>query len=92
MTGEVAQRRSEWPLGLSVVVAAAGLLVLWFSDWRNGVLIFSAGVLLAGVLRALLSDDAAGLLHVRGRMFDTLLLLGVGAAILVLGLVVPSGT
>jgi hypothetical protein len=85
-----AERRREWPLTLCCLVGLAGLVVLTFKDWREGVLIFSAGVLLAGVLRAVLGDDAAGLLRVRGRMFDVMLLLGVGAAVLVLGLIVPN--
>ncbi|TDD28953.1 DUF3017 domain-containing protein [Kribbella turkmenica] len=89
MAGE-AQRRSEWPLILSLLVAATGLVVLTFYNWRNGVLVFSGAVLLAGLLRATLTDTAAGLLHVRGRMFDTALLLGVGLAIGALGLVVPN--
>jgi len=89
MAGE-AQRRSEWPLVLSLLVAATGLVVLTFYNWRNGVMVFAGAVLLAGLLRASLSDTAAGLLHVRGRMFDTALLLGVGAAIITLGLIVPN--
>lgn len=89
MTG-AAERRSEWPLTLCCLVGLTGLVVLTFNDWRKGVLVFAGGVLLAGVLRAVLSDDAAGLLRVRGRMFDVMLLLGVGAAILLLGLLVPN--
>ncbi|MFI7066210.1 DUF3017 domain-containing protein [Kribbella sp. NPDC050124] len=89
MAGE-AQRRSEWPLVLSLLVGATGLVVLTFYNWRNGVLIFAGGVFLAGLLRATLSDTAAGLLHVRGRMFDTALLIAVGAAIATLGLIVPN--
>ena len=89
MTGE-AQRRSEWPLILSLLVAATGLVVLTFYNWRNGVLVFSGAVLLAAILRVSLSDTAAGLLHVRGRMFDTALLLGVGLAIGTLALIVPN--
>jgi hypothetical protein len=89
MTG-AAERRSEWPLTLCCLVGLTGLVVLTFNDWRKGVLIFAAGVLLAGVLRAVLNDDAAGLLRVRGRMFDVMLLLGVGAAVLLLGLIVPN--
>jgi uncharacterized membrane protein YjjP (DUF1212 family) len=85
-----AQRRSEWPLILSLLVAATGLVVLTFYDWRNGVMIFSGAILLAGLLRLSLSDSAAGLLHVRGRTFDTALLLGVGLAIGTLGLIVPN--
>jgi uncharacterized membrane protein len=89
MAGE-AQRSSEWPLVLSLLVAATGLVILTFYDWRNGVLIFAGSVILAGLLRATLSDSAAGLLHVRGRMFDTAFLLAVGAAIVALGLIVPN--
>ena len=89
MAGE-AQRRSEWPLVLSLLVGLTGLVVLTFYDWRNGVLVFAGGVVLAGLLRAALSDTAAGLLRVRGRMFDTALLVLVGLAIATLGLIVPN--
>ena len=89
MAGE-AQRRSEWPLVLSLLVGLTGLVVLTFYDWRNGVLVFAAGVVLAGLLRAFLSDTSAGLLRVRGRMFDTTLLVLVGLAIATLGLIVPN--
>ncbi|MGC4942409.1 DUF3017 domain-containing protein [Kribbella sp. DT2] len=85
------ERRSEWPLAVCTLAGLAGLIVLTFYNWRNGILIFSGSVLLAGLLRVVLSDEQAGLLHVRGRMFDTALLLGVGAAILLLGLIVPNG-
>jgi uncharacterized membrane protein YjjP (DUF1212 family) len=89
MAGE-AQRRNEWPLVLSLLVAATGLVVLTFYNWRNGVLIFAGSVVLAGLLRATLTDTAAGLLHVRSRMFDTAFLLSTGAAIITLGLIVPN--
>ncbi|GAA0939733.1 hypothetical protein GCM10009554_29740 [Kribbella koreensis] len=85
-----AERRSEWPLVMSGLVAMTGLVVLTFYNWRNGVLIFAGGVLFAALLRLSLSDSAAGLLRVRGRMFDISLLLGVGAAIAILGLIVPN--
>jgi uncharacterized membrane protein YjjP (DUF1212 family) len=89
MAGE-AQRRSEWPLVLTLLVAATGLVVLTFYNWRNGVLVFAGAVLLAGLLRVTLTDSAAGLLHVRGRTFDTALLLAVGLAIGTLALIVPN--
>ncbi|WP_328523906.1 DUF3017 domain-containing protein [Kribbella sp. NBC_00359] len=89
MAGE-ARRRSEWPLALSLLVGLTGLVVLTFYDWRNGVLVFAGGVVLAGFLRAFLSDNAAGLLHVRSRMFDTALLVLVGLSIATLGLIVPN--
>ncbi|WUJ75851.1 DUF3017 domain-containing protein [Kribbella soli] len=89
MAGE-AQRRSQWPLALSLLAALTGLVVLWFYDWRNGVLIFAGAVGLAGLLRAALTDTAAGLLHVRSRVFDTTFLLLTAVAIAVLGLIVPN--
>jgi uncharacterized membrane protein YjjP (DUF1212 family) len=89
MAGE-AQRRNEWPLVLSLLVAATGLVVLTFYNWRNGVLVFAGSVVLAGLLRATLTDTAAGLLHVRSRMFDTAFLLAAGAAIATLALIVPN--
>ncbi|HET6987722.1 MAG TPA: DUF3017 domain-containing protein [Kribbella sp.] len=75
---------------LTLLVGLTGLVVLTFYDWRNGVLVFAGSVVLAGLLRAFLSDTTAGLLRVRGRVFDTTLLIGVGAAIAVLGLIVPN--
>jgi hypothetical protein len=89
MAGE-AQRRSQWPLGLTLLVALTGLVVLWFYNWRNGVLVFAGAVGLAGLLRATLSDAAAGLLRVRSRMFDTTFLFLTTAAIAVLAIIVPN--
>lgn len=88
MTGEV-ERRSEWPLVLAGLVTLTGLVTLAFYDWRNGALIFAGGVLLAALLRLSLSDAAVGLLRVRGRMFDIVLLAGLGVAIAVLSLIIP---
>ena len=89
MAGE-AQRRSQWPLALTLLVALTGLVVLWFYDWRNGVLVFAGAVGLAAVLRATLSDTAAGLLQIRSRMFDTAFLFLTAAAIAVLAIIVPN--
>ena len=89
MAGE-ARRRSEWPLALSLLVGLTGLVVLTFYDWRNGVLVFAGAVGLAAVLRATLSDTAAGLLQIRSRMFDTSFLILTATAIAVLGLIIPN--
>jgi hypothetical protein len=89
MAGE-AQRRSQWPLALSLLVGLTGLVVLWFYNWRNGVLIFAGSVGLAGLLRVVLSDTAAGLLRVRSRMFDVTFFFLTAAAIGVLGIIVPN--
>ena len=49
----------------------------------------AGGLLVAGVLRLLLSREAAGLLVVRGRWVDVTALLGLGAAIAVVAFLVP---
>ncbi|WP_238150838.1 DUF3017 domain-containing protein [Kribbella sindirgiensis] len=77
-------------MGLTLLVALVGLVVLWFYNWRNGVFVFAGAVGLAGLLRATLSDPAAGLLHVRNRMFDTTFLFLTAAAIAVLAIIVPN--
>ncbi|WP_238152530.1 DUF3017 domain-containing protein [Kribbella speibonae] len=77
-------------MGLTLLVALVGLVVLWFYNWRNGVLVFAGAAALAALLRATLSDTAAGLLHVRNRMFDTAFLTLTAAAIAVLGLIIPN--
>lgn len=82
--------RAEWPLAVSALVGFAGLVMIVWDGWRSGVFLFAAGILLAGLLRLLLSDDAAGLLRVRRRTFDTLMLFGMGGAVLVLGIIIPS--
>jgi Protein of unknown function (DUF3017) len=82
--------RAEWPLAVTALVGLAGLVMIVFDGWRAGVFVFAAGILLAGILRLLLSDDGAGLLRVRRRTFDAVMLFGMGSAVLVLGLIIPS--
>jgi hypothetical protein len=86
----VAEPRYEWPLAVSVGIGAIGLLLTLIDGWRAGVVLFGCGVLTAGVLRLVLSDDRAGLLRVRRRTFDVALLLGMGTAVLALALAVPA--
>ncbi|WP_405055797.1 DUF3017 domain-containing protein [Kribbella sp. NBC_01505] len=90
MAGEAQRRTTEWPLALSLLVGATGLVILTFYNWRNGILTFAAAPGLAALLRVTLSDRAAGLLHVRGRMFDTAFLFLAAVAIATLGLIVPA--
>ena len=86
----VAEPRYEWPLAVSVGIGVIGLLVTLIGGWRAGAVLFACGVLTAGILRLVLSDQRAGLLRVRRRTFDVVLLLGMGAAIVALALVVPD--
>jgi len=73
-----------------LAVAFAGVLVVVLGDWRVGVRIF-AGVLVAGaLLRVALPTRDAGMLAVRGKGVDAVLLLVVGAALLLLASSIPD--
>jgi hypothetical protein len=89
MAGE-AQRRSQWPLALTLLVGATGLVILTFYNWRNGIFTFAGAVALGALLRVTMSDAKAGLLHVRSRAFDTTFLFLAAAAITLLGLIIPD--
>ena len=82
--------RYEWPVAVSLLVCLTGLVVTVLNGWRTGMVVFGSGVLLAGVLRMLLSDDDAGLLRVRQRLFDVPALLGMGVVVLTLAFLVPD--
>jgi hypothetical protein len=64
--------RHEMAFVLVLAITLIGLtsVVVASQHWLRGVLIIASAFVVAGVARALLSDRRAGLLAVRGRMFD----------------------
>lgn len=83
-------RGRQLPLTAVLVVVGAGLALGAGGAWRAGAWTVSAGVLLAGVLRVLLPARRAGLLAVRSRRLDAVMLLGLGLALAVLSWSVPE--
>jgi hypothetical protein len=82
--------RRNWPfLAVWVGVAAGLVVVLGLNRFRRGTLILAAAVLLGAWLRALLPTDRVGLLKVRGRAVDVLTMLVLGVGLAVVALVVP---
>lgn len=83
------------PGPLLVVVAGVvlGLVVtlLGESTWRVGAVVVGAALLVGAVERLVLSDRAAGLLQVRGKVFDIVVLGLAGAAVVTVALWVPPG-
>lgn len=73
---------------LAVVAIAIGI-VAWGS-WRTGVRWFGAALAFAAVVRALLPAKDAGMLAVRRRWWDCLLLAGTGAALVFLAGSIPD--
>lgn len=79
----------QWPLALVLAVCVAGLLVVLSNHFRRGTVLFAGGLVLAAALRLVLPAPAAGLLVVRNRILDVLMLGALGLGVLLTALVVP---
>ncbi|QDP98630.1 DUF3017 domain-containing protein [Microlunatus elymi] len=79
-------------VSLAVVVAGmiAGLVLVAIGQWRLGCLVVGAFLAVGGLERLLLPTAKAGLLRVRSRFFDVIILIGMGAAIIALSILVPQ--
>ena len=75
---------------LVLAVAAGGLVVTWFVNWRLGLEIFGGALCFAALMRAFLNPRDAGMLAVRNKVFDPLALLTLGITIIALAATIPS--
>jgi len=75
---------------LVLAAAAFGLAITAHGSWRLGVRWIAASLLVAAVLRLLLPSRDAGMLAVRRRSIDVLLLTVVGIALIVLSVTIPD--
>ena len=73
-----------------LVLALVGVGIAATGPWRLGVSWLGASLLLATVGRLLLPGDDAGMLGVRRRRFDTLLLAAVGLVLIGLAVSIPN--
>lgn len=80
----------QWPLLLVLGGGALALLVVAFDGFRLGCTLLGASVGFAAVARAVLPARRVGLLVVRSRPFDVVVLTAMGAALVVLAAVVPG--
>jgi hypothetical protein len=78
--------RDVWPVVPPLLGVLAGLAILATGGWRLGLLVIGAAVGGGGLLRLFLPPRTAGLLAVRGRAFDTAVMLLLGAAIVAVAL------
>lgn len=74
------------PLLLVLAGVALGLVLISLDHWRRGATALGASAAVAGLLRLVLSERAAGFLAVRSKAFDVVFaaLLTAGAAVLVI--------
>ncbi|MDZ7578365.1 MAG: DUF3017 domain-containing protein [Candidatus Nanopelagicales bacterium] len=78
-------------LPLTLVVAGAAVsLGLLLVDFRLGVVGLAASVLVAFILRMVMSDSDAGLLVVRSSRVDLVILAVLASSLLVLAVIVPA--
>ena len=75
---------------LVLVTAGVGIAIVWSGDWQLGIRCLSGALCFAALLRLVLPARDAGMLAVRNRFFDALLLGGVGAAIFFLATTIPN--
>ena len=70
--------------------ALIGLVVVLAGPWRTGLSWIGAGLLVGSVTRLVLSDRRAGMLRVRRKWSDVLMLTVAGVGLIVLAVVVPN--
>ena len=92
---EEAPRRYPSTLGglLYLLVLAGvgtGIGIAWAGDWRLGVKWFGGALIAAGAFRLVLRNRDAGMLAVRHRLVDVVLLSGVGAVLIFLSESIPN--
>ena len=75
---------------LILVAMAAGVVVAYLDDWRLGARILGGALLTAGVLRLVLPERDAGMLKVRHRATDVLVLALMGGVIVWLAGDIPE--
>ncbi len=86
--GSVKQLRArlarQAPMIVVLAITAVGMQRVLTQHWREGAVLLAAGLLVAAVLRMVLSPERAGLLVIRSRAVDVLCYVGFGAAMAVL--------
>lgn len=75
---------------LVVAMALVGLGIVVAGAWRTGLVWMGVGMLLGALTRAVLSERAAGMLRVRRRWSDVLMLTVAGIGLIVLAVIVPD--
>jgi hypothetical protein len=93
--GEPEERRYPSTIGgafylLVLLITVAGLAVAALSDWRVGIRMLGGALLLASAVRVVLSPRDAGMLAVRHKALDVVLLAGLGAALIFLASSIPD--
>lgn len=92
---QVEERRYPRTIGGSLylvvlLVTALGIGVVVVGDWRVGVRVVAGAILAAALVRLVLPQRDAGMLAVRHRFVDCLVLAVVGCALIFLSVTIPD--
>ncbi|MGH3516846.1 MAG: DUF3017 domain-containing protein [Haloechinothrix sp.] len=79
------------PFGLVLALVAVAMLRIYQYHWREGAVLIGGALLVAALLRGLLSDEQVGLIAIRGRGIDVLLYSGLGLMIWFVALTITGG-
>ena len=79
----------QWPLLTVLGGGVVGLGLVGLDHFRSGALLLGVSVLFAALARLVLPARRVGLLVVRSRAFDVLVLAAMGSAVVVLAVIVP---
>jgi hypothetical protein len=79
----------QWPLLTVLGGGVVGLSAVALGHFRSGCLLLGVSVLFAALARLVLPVRRVGLLVVRSRAFDVLVLVSMGASLVVLAVIVP---
>lgn len=75
---------------LVLAVTAVGLGIALYAEWRTGVRVMGGALVFAALIRLLLRARDAGMLAVRHKLLDAVLLGVLGAALIVLAGSIPD--
>jgi hypothetical protein len=79
------------PFALVLLIVAVAALRIGQYHWRQGAGLIGGALLVAGILRAVLPTENAGLLAIRGKAVDFLNYVGLAAMILFLTFTITGG-
>jgi DUF3017 family protein len=83
--------RAHLPFAVVMLIVVAGIVRIVSYHWREGAALIGGALIVAAVLRLLLSDQQAGLLAVRTRPVDFFLYVGFGGLILFVAATITGG-
>jgi uncharacterized membrane protein YjjP (DUF1212 family) len=82
-------RYGEWPATVVLLLIAVAFAIVAMGHFRRGAVVFSGAVVLAFFLRLLLPTGDAGMLRVRSRVVDLVVLATLGLSVASLTFLVP---